>query len=277
MWFLFASISAVFYSLLWVFARMSRGIPSTVVTAGQFILGPIFLLIVVPYVDFPWHERWWWMYLLVPFVMLPVLFWTMTYALHRTEVTLAKPLFGLSSVSTLLVSSIFFGEGISLNGIAGVLIITMGILFLYHGRWQEWRKCGPWIVLICAFGFGATASFGSAVLKVFPEPLALSALVIGGAFFMNAPTAASDVRHVRWSGRVFLILALMAVAATAQDIATVFALATGHPSYVIAVKRTSVLLTAVIGYVFLKERDQSLVRLLIASGLVVVGVVMLTI
>jgi len=60
-----------------------------------------------------------------------------------------------------------------------------------------------------------------------------------------------------------------------QDLLTLYAFTLGPSSYVIAVKRTSVLLTAVVGYVFLREREQSLKRLMLASGLVVGGVVML--
>ena len=66
------------------------------------------------------------------------------------------------------------------------------------------------------------------------------------------------------------------VSCTGQDLVTMYAFGFGPSSYVIAVKRTSVLLTALLGYFFLQERDQSLPRLLFSAGLVVAGVAALT-
>lgn len=68
----------------------------------------------------------------------------------------------------------------------------------------------------------------------------------------------------------------MALVLLVQDLSTLYALTLGPSAYVIAVKRTSVLIVAVLGYFFLHERDQSLMRLLLASGLVVSGVGLLT-
>ena len=73
--------------------------------------------------------------------------------------------------------------------------------------------------------------------------------------------------------RTVAILAGLLLAFLVQEFTTLLALTLGPSPYVIAVKRTSVLLTAVVGYAFLREREQSLEKLLLASGLVVAGVV----
>ncbi len=276
MWFPYALLSAFFYALLWVLTRASRGMPSGVVTAVQFIVGPFLLLYVARTVDYPWGEWWWRAYLLLPLCILPLTAWAMTHALHTTEVTLVKPLFGLSSIATLLVSSLFFGEQVTWWGVGGILFITLGLFSLYHERWEAWRRAGPWMVLIGAIIFGTNAAITAAVLSRFPHVLAISALMMTGSFTVNAAFAGRSWCKVQWSWRNTLILLGLIVALLGQDLLTLYALTLGPSSYVIAVKRTSVLLTAVLGYVFLHERDQSLSRLLLSAGLVVAGVVGLT-
>lgn len=271
MWFPFALLSAFFYALLWVLARVSRGMPSTVVTAVQFVFGPLMLLMVIPTIDYPWRASWWQLYLLFPFLIVPLTSWAMTYALHRTEVTLVKPLFGLSSIATLFVSSAFFGEEFSRWGLFGILFITLGLLLLYHEHWEAWKGAGPWMVLAGAIIFGVNAAVVAEVISRFPHVVALSALVMTTTFAANALGAGPLWRKMQWSKRNFLILLALALACLGQDVITLYALTLGPSAYVIAVKRTSVLIVGVIGYFFLHERDQSLMRLLLASGLVVSG------
>ncbi len=276
MWFLFAVLAAICYSLLWIFARMSRGIPSTVVTAAEYITGPFLLLAVIRTVDYPWHELWWWGYLAFPFLFVPFFVWASTYAVHRAEVTYLKPLFGLSSIMTLLISSLFFGEKVGIEGIAGILLIVFGLFALYQGRLGEWKKISPWIMLAAALFYGANAAVIAAVLHRFPHVLGIAAMIFMGSFVMNLPMAIRDLPHMRWSRYYVLVLLGMIVANIGQDIFTLVGFTYGPSSYVIAVKRMSVLLTAVIGYVFLHERDQSLPRLMASSGMVVAGVLLLT-
>jgi drug/metabolite transporter (DMT)-like permease len=277
MWFFPALVSAVFYSMLWVLARMSRGLPSSVVTWVQFMYGPVILYFASMHVDFPWGEIWWWAYLTIPFGFLPAYAWAMTYSLHRTQVTLLQPLFGLSSIATLIIASGFFGERVAPLGVFGILFVTGGLLSLYHGRWGVWKSRGPWIALVGAFVFGSNAAIVAGVLKEFPHIYALSGIIITGHLLFCSIPAVPRLKKVVWSRRTLLIFFFLGVAMIGQDLTSLYAFTLGPSSYVIAVKRTSMLLTAVIGYVFLKERDQSLPRLMIASGLVVAGVVMLTV
>lgn len=272
MWFPFALLSAFFYAALWLLARMSRGMPSTVVTALQFIFGPLLLLVVMPTTDYPWQEPWWQLYLLFPFFVVPLTSWAMTYALHTTEVTLVKPLFGLSSIATLAVSSTFFGEEVHRWGLLGILLITLGLLTLYHERWEAWKHAGPWMVLTGAIIFGVNAAVVAEVVSRFPHVFAISALVMTTTFALNAAGAGPAWQRMQWSPRNLLILLSLALACLGQDVITLYALTLGPSAYVIAVKRTSVLIVAVLAYFFLHEREQPLMRLLLASGLVVGGV-----
>ena len=277
MWFLAALLSALFYALLWIFARMSRGIPVSVVVMIQHAFGPVLLLFAARTVDFPWGETWFRWYLLLPFVILPISLWSITYALHRTEVTIVKPLFGLSSIATLLIAVGFFGESVTEWGILGILVITLGLFCLYHGRWESWKRSGPWIALCVSIVFGVNVAILSKVLSRFPHILAISGLVMTSVFFLSSFVAIPALSRVSSTKRNISLLAAMALSVVAMDLFTLYAITLGPSSYVVSVKRTSVLMVAIMGYVFLRERDQSLMRLLIASGLVVLGVVFLTV
>ena len=277
MWFPYALLAAFFYAVLWVLARAARGMPSAVVSSLQFALGPFLLIYVTRTIDYPWSEGWWRMYLVLPFLILPLTAWATTHALRTTEVTLVKPLFGLSSIATLGVSSLFFGEEVPRFGVLGILAITAGLFILYHERWHAWRQAGPWMVLAGALIFGSNAAIAAAVLRRFPHILALSALMMTGSFVFNGIAAGTSWRDFVLSRRNILLLFGLLVTLVSQDLFTLYALTLGPSSYVIAVKRTSVLLTALLGYFFLKERDQSLPRLLFSASLVVAGVAALTV
>jgi drug/metabolite transporter (DMT)-like permease len=275
MWFPLALLSALFFSLMWVFARMSRGVPSSIVTALEFSVGPFFLVYSLRTVSYPWGEAWWQWYLLLPFCILPVTLWGLTYAVQQNQVTVVKPLSATSSIATLLVALVFFQERISFMGIFGVLIVTMGLLCLYHGRWNVWKTPGPWIALAGSLVLGTNAAIVAAVLSRFPHIIALAALVMTGGFVVNGIFAGRLWFRVQWTwyhaGVIFCLIVSMVV----QDLLTLYAFTLGPSAYVIAVKRTSVLITAVIGYVFLHERDQSFWQLLGSSALVVLGMIML--
>lgn len=276
MWFLYSLLAAAFYALVWILARVSRGIPSTVVTAAQFIPGPFLLFAATQTVDYPWGEWWWRAYLIFPFVLDPFFMWAMTKALHRIEVTTVKPLFGISSITALLVATLFFGERISMFGALGVGIVTVGLLCLYHDHLKIWKRWSPWVVLLSAMFFGANAAVVAEVLERFPHIFAMLALSFTGIFTALFPFAIRDLRSTPWTRRTLLILSVILLANVSQDVFTYLGLSLGPSPYVIAVKRMSILFTALIGYVLLKERDQSLSRLFLSSGVVVAGLMMMT-
>jgi len=153
--------------------------------------------------------------------------------------------------------------------------MTLGLLCLYHGRWQAWKSVGPWLALIGSIVIGVNAAVVAAMLHRFPYVLAATGIAMTANFIVNGVLAGKSWRKVVWSSRNIALFFCMMIANTLQAVFTLLAFTLGPSAYVIAIKRTSVLIVAVIGYFFLKERDQSLPRLLLASGLVVLGIVVL--
>jgi len=228
-------------------------------------------------VDYPWQETWWQLYLLFVFLVMPLTLWALTYSCQRTEVTIVNPLAALSTLSTLLVASTIFAKTFLPSHILGIIIVTTGLLCLYQGRWHAWRKPWPWIVLVSVLILGVNVAIIKEVLERFPHPLAVLALAATVIFVMNAIAAGKKWSRFPMEGSALLLLSFFAIASLSQDIFTFLALNLGPAPHVVAVKRTSIFFAAIGGYFIFKERDQSLVRLLISCVVVVGGVVLLNV
>ncbi|MBU0767286.1 EamA family transporter [Patescibacteria group bacterium] len=277
MWFAYALTSAVLYASLWLFARASRGTPTSVVAASANILGPVVLIISLRNIDFPWDESWWYWYLPIPTVILPIMMWLMTASSQRSDVTIIKPLSALSTITTFLFSVFVFSEQFSLKGILGLSVITAGLLILYHGQWSKWKNIWPWIILICVLLLGINVSILSKVLTFFPHPFAIIGLGMTSTLIWNSLFAKRAWSQTHFTRSLLLLLGAFAIAVFSQDIVTLIALTMAPAPYVVAIKRTSILLASLGGYFLFKEKDQSLSRLIISSCIVIVGVVLLNI
>ena len=277
MWFPLALGSAVLYASMWLFARASRGLPSGVVTAMYSAWSPILLFYVSQSVNFPWEEQWWQVYMLMPFLIIPFTLCMLTYACQRSPVTIVNPLASLSTFSTLTISTAFFAKSFSSIHIAGMVVITAGLFFLYHGQWKEWNKPWPWLILLGVLILGINVAIIKEVLQRFPHPIAVLALAATGTFAVNAIFAGKSWLKIKWTKNVIILLGAFALVNLSQDVLTFLALSLGPAPHVVAVKRTSILFAAIGGYFIFKEKDQSLVRLLISCVVVVIGVAMLNV
>lgn len=277
MWLFYALLSAILYSSLWIFARASKGTPTSVVVASSNILGPLVLVIATRNIDFPWNESWWYLYLPIPILILPIMMWLMTAASQHSDVTIIKPLSALSTATTLLFSTFVFAERFEPKGILGLTIITIGLLLLYHGQWRKWKNIWPWVILICVLLLGFNVAILSKVMSLFPHPFAISGLVMTSTLIWNSLIARRSWSQARFTRPLIFLLIAFAIAIFLQDIVTLIALTMAPAPYVIAVKRTSILLASLGGYFLFHEKDQSLPRLIISSCVVIIGVVLLNI
>lgn len=275
MWFFLSIIAAFLYASLWLFACASKGMSSGVVTVLQFSLGPVVLLASMWHLHFPWHEPVWYAYLLISFFANPPLSWALNYASQRIEVSLIKPLSGLSSLSAALVPVLVFGETLSMSGVAGMIVGTAGLLLLYHAKWHVWKTPYPWIVLLTVLVFGVNAAVVGAALKVFPHPIVMSGIACTANCLFALFYTRGKWKEISWTPFMILLMAGFALATLGQDFATNIALQLAPAGYVISVKRTSIIIASVGGYLLFRERTIKLPRLLAATTLVVAGVILL--
>jgi uncharacterized membrane protein len=276
MWFPLALLSAVLYACMWLFARGSRGMPTAFVTAAASMWAPPMLVWTLFNVDYPWGDPLWQRYLVLPFFLIPITLLGLTLAGQRTEVSIIKPLSALSTVAALCASVLLFGAEFRLAHTIGIAVITVGLLLLYHGRWESWRTPWPWIAFVGVLVLGANAAVAREVLVIFREPLALITLAATGSFCVNGALAIRERRVIKIASRDVVFLFAFAATNLAQDLLTFTALTMGPAPHVIAVKRTSILFAAFMSYFIFRDRDQPLWRLMAASGVVVIGVACLS-
>jgi len=275
MWFFLAFLAAFLYAWMWLFARMSRGVPSAIVTASMMCWAPPLLLWMLPRVEYPWGEWWWQLYLVWIAVCISFALRLLTFSSQRALVTVVNPLAALSTLATLLVSVMLFGQTFSAVHITGIAVITGGLLLLYHGQWRVWHTPWPWLTLLGVLILGVNVALLKEVLIRFPYPIAFVAVDATIVFLVNAAAAGRQWFHCTIPKRVWLLLAVFAGVTFLQEVSTVMAVDLGPAPHVVAVKRTSILIAAALSYFLLKEQEQPLRKLLLASGVVVMGVVML--
>ncbi len=277
MWVLLSLLSAFAFAGMWLLARASRGIPSSIVTAAQYATGPLLLLIFLPGTPLPWGLPLWYLFLIFNASIMAIASWGMIVASHKVPVTVSNPLLGLSSVSSLITVFLFFHGTFTVWGITGIFLTTLGLFVLYRGRWTMWRTRYPWIVLAVVILYGINGSIMHALLNDFPHPMVLSGIFLTCNFLMPLTQAAKKFRSVSWTGDVILLLVALAAVTLTQDLATIFAFRLAPAPYVLSIKRLSVLLSVLGGYVLFHERDESLGRLLLSTIIVLAGVVMMTV
>jgi len=275
MWLLLSLIAAVFYAALWVLARASKGLKASTVTWVQFSLGPPLLLYTISDIPpLPVAAPLFWVWLLHMIVLTPVAVFALTWAGQRTEVGLIKPLSGLSAFAALLTSAMFFAVEIPPLAVIAILIVVLGGFVTYHGRFHRWKDLPPWIALAVVLFFGANAAVITAFLKIYPEPLFGSAVFMTSAFAVNLlisffEPASSHPHRPKYT--VLLLLGFI-VSAAIQDVTTIFAFSYAPASYVLSVKRVSILLASLFGYFIFHERDIGMRQLIAGSLLIISGV-----
>lgn len=276
MWFALSLLSAVFYASLWLFARASRGMPSSIVTAIQFSPGPVILALSLPGTALPWDQPSWLVYLASQFLIIPPFAWAMNHVSQRVEVTVIKPLSSISSISAAFAGIAFFGDQFSPLSLAGIAIGTMGLLLLYHARWNVWRTPYPWIVLASVLAFGVNAALMGHVLSYWKHPIAMAGLAMTSTFLFTTIPALSQRASAVWTQKRVLLMLSFVAAMIAQELSTMYAFALApSAAYVVSVKRTSIIMAALAGYLLFNERETPLPRLILSAGLTSAGVAVL--
>lgn len=270
MWFLLSLLAAVFYAALWVLARASRGLPTSIVLAAEFSPVPLLVLFGWPSQPVPWDQPLWIFFVCVSIFFMPVTWWLMTYAGQRSDIGVIKPLSSLSSITALVAGVLIFHDQISFVGGLGVMVVLGGLLVLYRGRSYHWSKRYPWIVLFCVLSFGFIGALLRSVLQMFPEPLFVTGIFLlpGGLLYLLQ--AVRVVRSIRFTASHYYILIAFAIASITQEVASIYALTLAPAAYMYTVKRTSIIIASLIGYFYFHEKEVPLWRLT-AGSIVVVG------
>ncbi len=201
---------------------------------------------------------------------------TLSASYHRLPYTVAYPVArGSAPVFIALAAALVLRERISLVGLGGILLVSLGILSL-HGRAEPGSS--RWLLAI-PLGCGACIACFSVTDKAavqYFSPLALASMVFGGSALFFWPYVAfvrrvsllDEFRH-HWLRALlvaFFCLFGYALVLAAMRIAPV--------SYVGAARESSVLFAAILGWLILREGFGP--RRLFSAAVIFAGIVCLT-
>jgi drug/metabolite transporter (DMT)-like permease len=209
----------------------------------------------------------------------------MSRSLRSASMGNAVPLLAFTPVFLLFTGHLIVAESPTLAGIAGVVVIVIGSYFLRLGRRDGslltpfrllWEGRGPRYMLGAALLFSlASPLFKRAILCSGPiftmsVSLPLSCLLIGSFHLLTGKTFADLLPdRQNWKALLGLGGAVFFIALFAN-----LAFTTGLVSYVIAIKRLSILLNILIGAMVFGERQ--LGRHLLAGAVMVSGAALIT-
>ena len=251
----------------------------------RFVLsGMIMLPWVIAEVEVPnvW-QFWVWVGCLVPLDILAVYLYIR--AITTAPLSHTLPYLALSPVFTALSGWLLLGEAVSLYGLSGIVLVSLGA-YLLNTDSAELRRdslaplrfiateSGPRLMLGVAMIFSITSTLGKGAVQYMPG-------IEFGPFYAAVLAGATLCVVLGRRGKAFTIVhrrpigsALVSGAMAVMFVAHFAAVERVEVAYMIAVKRSSLLFGLIYGAVLFKER--MLGQNLLAGGIIITGVGLLT-
>ena len=207
-----------------------------------------------------------------------------TKALKLSPLTLTLPLLSLTPLLLLVVPFLILGERISLCGSAGVLLIAAGGYLLYAGRGQGGvlaplmalgSQRGALCMLCVAAIYSITSTLGKRAIAA-SSPLFFAAVYLPLLVLVISPVALykgrGELRLMARNGTL-KASALPALCYAIQVVTHVYAINLTNVSYMIAVKRLSLLFGVMYGRYLFREEGGVLASVIMLAGvfLIVIG------
>ena len=216
-----------------------------------------------------------WVYVLATGVIHTFYFLLLARAYQHGEISLVYPIARGSGIGlTGFLGWLLLGESLTPFGVAGIALICVGIMAMGLSVLRSAK--GARHGFVSALGVGATIVSYSLVDKV-GVGIVHPVVYIFGMFMLSA-VFATPVVAARDRGRLWRKLAetwrsvtLIGVGSTAAYLMILFAMTVGQVGYIVALREFAVVLGAVLGFVFLKERVTPMklgAVLMIVAGLV---------
>lgn len=227
---------------------------------------------------------WGWIVLLLPLEIAAMLLYMRAIRDHALSLTL--PYLAFTPVFVILVAWVVLGERVSLPGAFGVVLVVAGAWLLNLGQarmsWRTWwhpfanilRKPGARLMLMVALLYALTATLGKGAMHhMAPEQFGAFYFVLLGISALVL-FALPDPRTLRRLARHALPVLVVAVLMAIMVYTHFLAIAKAPVAYMIALKRTSLLMGMVYGWLCFGE--QELRARLPAGMLMLAGVMLIT-
>ncbi|MCR4337632.1 MAG: DMT family transporter [Candidatus Omnitrophica bacterium] len=281
MWLYLAFIVAFFTSLQDILSkRLLRDVPATVVTWGWWFFSLPFLLPFVFTQDLPpLHPHFWWLVIICT-ILLTAAVSCYIRAIRESDLSLTIPLMTFTPLFLLITSPLILKEVPSRQGLVGVILIVVGSYILFFQNFQKggWttpfrnviKDKGARYMLAVAFIYSISGNLDK-VGVIWSSPwmwiVVISATLSLSLLFVMFYRRETIFPYLRSHGLLFLAVGFFNAAALGVQMQII---EMTQVPYLIAIKRTSVIITALYGIFFLKEKD--FFRRMIGIMIMVVGV-----
>lgn len=216
-----------------------------------------------------------WVYVLATGIIHAFYFLLLARAYQHGEISLVYPIARGSGIGlTGFLGWLLLGESLTPFGVAGIALICVGIMAMGLSVLRSAK--GARHGFVSALGVGATIVSYSLVDKVgvgiiHPVVYIFGMFMLSGALVTPLVVARDRGRLRRKLAETWRAATLIGVGSTAAYLMILFAMTVGQVGYIVALREFAVVLGAVLGFVFLKERVTPMkvgAVLVIVAGLV---------
>ena len=206
------------------------------------------------------------------------------HALKISPISLVFPFLGLTPVFTILTSSLILKEQLPPAGIGGVILVSFGAYILNADAIKEGlfapvrnmcREKGVMIMILVALIYGFTSVLGKKAILL-SGPGSYPAIYYGIFFLIVTPIAYLRLRRggIKAGGRDLALFIALGLLFAIAILFHFYAITMTKVSYMISVKRLSLVIGVLYGAIIFKERNIGF--RLIGSLVMLCGVVVLS-
>lgn len=284
LWVLLAFLAAFFRSLIDVFSKKGLKEMDEYLIAWVWRAFPVlFLLPVVAYTGIPALGKKFWIAILLVGCLGVVTTIFYVKAIKLSDLSLVAPLTSFTPLFLIAMSPLIIGEYPSPIGIAGICLIVAGSYILNikkatQGLFKPLKALitqkGSRLMLIVAFLWSITSNIDKIGLKdSSPVFWAFALNLILAVFLLPVVLAKSRFEWHRMKPHMFTALLPLGLFSALSILTHMLAISIAIVPYVIAIKRTSVVMSALWGFFMFKERG--IKERLLGAVVMVAGVVLI--
>ncbi|GBE17995.1 EamA-like transporter family protein [archaeon BMS3Abin16] len=283
-WLVFALITAFSEGTKDLFSKRAMRNVDPVVTAWSLsAFSFLFLLPLLFFIEKPVLGPWFWHAILIQGIMLSITQVIYMHAIKVSPLSITLPMLSFTPAFMLVTSPLILGESPGLAGKLGVLLIAVGAYVLNVQKIGEglfkplgalFSEQGARLMLVVAFIWSITANVDK-IGVVNSSPLFYATIVMAAVALGLTPVMhfKSEDYRKQISGNLRGLLPIgffMALGVASQMTAISLTLT----AYVISIKRTSILIGSVYGFIFFSEKN---VRARLTGALIMVcGVILIS-
>lgn len=283
-WFIFAFLTALFTSLKDVFSK--KGVKETdeyvIAWALRFFTLP-FLLPLLFLIEIPKLGSQFLLALIISGGLNVVTTILYVKAIKVSDISITIPIIAFTPVFLLIVSPVILGEFPNMWGFIGVILIVLGSYVLKINKKSEgyltpfkslFKETGPKLMLIVAFIWSITSSYDK--IGVLNSSSIFWAIIIN-VFIAIILTpimiykSRDKVKQIYFNIKFLLPIGFFgSLMSIFQMIAFKLTLVT----YVISIKRASIILSVIFGFLIFKEKN--IKKRLLGAIIMVIGIILIT-